>query len=194
MALTSHDASKLSQKVVTDLTPNVEVPSEPRKISHEAAILFNDAIVARPLMVPEVAEMRVKNTEYRYRWVFTGSGGRMYSQRVSQGFTNATKSDVDVLCADVATKDGEIKSGDTILMKLRADLYDGQIKSNMLDAMNKVSKQIKPQPGEITSAKVSSYTPPEAQTKAIIKESIASGRAEETRKVVDELRTHSKEL
>lgn len=195
-----------------DVNANLAIPTDAaRMISPEAAILFNKSIVARPLMVPEVCSVHIKNTEYRYRWANRdGLGGRMYMQRRAQGFLNATGSDVEVLGGDVQDKDGEIRAGDLILMKIRADLYDSAIKSNMVKAnvlsnargfyMEGASsdvnsdaspsrKTVSAGPGARTGMAVP-FIPTNAE--AIIADSVKSGRVEETRAVVDELRSNAK--
>lgn len=136
--LTTSDSRKIEQNVVTDVNANLvpETPKPRATLSPEAALLFNKSIVARPLMVPEVCSVRVKNTEYRYRWVnFEGRGGIVYAQRKAQGFTNATTEDVEILGGEVTADKGEIRAGDVILMKIRADLYDAAIKHNMEKAL-----------------------------------------------------------
>lgn len=214
MPLTTHDGTKLGQTIVSDVNANVPVDesaSKPRTISPEAAILFNKAIVAKPLGIPDVCEIRVKNNEYRYRWVNRdGLGGRIYNQRRAQGFINATLEDVEVLSADANTKDGELRSGDVVLMKIRADLHDGAIKSNMVKAnvlanargfyteggspdvysdSTPSRRTVSAEPGAVTGKAVP-FIPSNAD--ALINDSINSGRVEETRAVVDELRTHAK--
>lgn len=211
--LTTQDGTKLGQTVVTDLATdpnaNLEVPSgSSRKVSPEAAILFNKSIIAKPLMVPEVCSVHIKNSEFRYRWVNRdGLGGRIYMQRRAQGFLNATKNDVDVLGGDVQDKDGEIRAGDLILMKIRADLYDAAIKSNMVKAnvlgnargmyMEGASsdvnsnesasrKTISAEPGARTKM-ATPFIPDNADR--LIEDSIKSGRAEETRATLDEMRS-----
>ena len=211
VALTTSDGTKLGQTVVSDVNANVAISSDAaRSISPEAAILFNKAIIARPLMVPEVCSVHVKNTEYRYRWVNRdGLGGRFYMQRRAQGFLNATNKDVDILGGDVQGKDGEIRAGDLILMKIRADLYDAAIKANMVKAKTLSNargfyteggssdvnsdaspsrKTISSEPGNKTGL-AAAFIPDNAD--AIINDSVSSGRVEETRAVVDELRAQA---
>lgn len=135
--LTTSGAQEIKDKVVTDINANVMLPEGHGKVlSREAALLFNKSVVARPLMVPEVCSVHVKNTEYMYRWVNNGSmRGQMYMKRRFQGFVNATTDDVDVLGGDVVSDNGTITAGDLILMKIRGDLYDAHIKSNMEQAL-----------------------------------------------------------
>jgi hypothetical protein len=135
--LTTQTAQAARDNIVTDLNANVPMPGAPaqRVISREAALLFNKSVVAKPLMVPEVASVHIKNTEYAYRWVFLGQSGQMYTKRKTQGFTNATTDDATVLGGDARADNGEIRAGDLILMKIRADIYDAAIKYNMEKAL-----------------------------------------------------------
>lgn len=135
--LTTTGAQEIRDHVVTDINANVTLPEGHGKVlSREAALLFNKSIVARPLMVPEVCSVHIKNTEYMYRWVNNGSmKGQMYMKRRFQGFVDATPEDVDVIGGDVQTDGGKITAGDLVLMKIRGDLYDGAIKSNMEQAL-----------------------------------------------------------
>lgn len=210
MALTTSNSSKLNQNIVTDVNAPVELATGPsRTISPEAAILFNKSIVARPLMAPEVCSIRVKNTEYRYRWVNKmAQGGRYYMQRKAQGFVNATTDDVEILSGDVSSSSGEITAFDLVLMKIRADLYDGAIKHNMEKAavMTRargvyyegaspdVNSDAKPQRVSVAqeafskSGKATPFIPDNPD--AIVDDSIKSGRLAQTRKTVEELREH----
>lgn len=200
MALTTQDATKLGQTINPQST-----------LSHEAAILFDKSIVAKPLGVPQVCEIRIKDHTYRYRWVNRdGLGGRIYTERKAQGFLNATTSDVEVMSADVNTKDGEIRAGDLILMKIRADVYDAAIKSNMVKAQTLANargfylegassdvnsnsvpnrKTVSAEPG-VQMGKITPFIP--TNSDALVNDSIASGRVEETRAIVDDLRSSAK--
>lgn len=210
--LTTKDSTKLSANVVTDVNADVTLPSAPpRKISHEAALLFDKSIVARPLMVPEVCSIRVKNTEYRYRWVNRdGQSGRVYMQRKAQGFINATPQDVDILGGDAESKDGEIRAGDLVLMKIRVDLYDAAIKHNMVKAAlaagmrgvhldgassdvfdDSQAKRVSVSNEPFSrSGYVKPFIPDNPD--AFINDSIQSGRVNETRQTVDSLRKAEK--
>lgn len=208
MPLTTTDGTKLGQNVVSDVNANVAVPAPAeRKISREAAILFDKAIIAKPLGVPNVCDVHIKNTEYAYRWVNRdGQGGRIYTQRRAQGFLNATLADADILGGDVTTGDGEIRAGDLILMKIRQDLYDAAIKANMVKASTLANargfyteggssdvhsdatpsrKTISAEAGARTG-QAPAFIPTNAD--ALINDSISSGRVDETRQVVDSLR------
>lgn len=210
--LTTKDSTKLGATVVTDVNADVQLPpSDPRKISQEAALLFNKSVIARPLMVPEICSIRVKNTEYRYRWVNRdGQGGRIYMQRKAQGFINATTEDVDILGGDAQTKDGEIRAGDLVLMKIRADIYDAAIKYNMVKAATAAGMRGVHLEGassdvfdDTKSKRVSVASEPFSRSgmvkpfipdnpDAFINDSIQSGRVNETRQTVEALRKAEK--
>lgn len=204
MPLTNATANAVRENLVTD----APVASQPRAVlSTEAAIMFDKGLVARPLMVPEVAELNVKNNEYRYRWVNRLSqNGRYYMQRKAQGFTNATLADVEPLGNDLVANESEIVAGDLILMKIQTERYDAAIKYNMekaqtltrargmylKDASSDVNSDSKPQRVSVAnepfsrSGLATPFIPTNAD--AIVDESESSGRVEETRRVVDGLR------
>jgi hypothetical protein len=210
MALTTKTSESISQNVVSDPNANTFIPSnQKRALSPDAAILFDRSIVARPLMVPDVCSLHIKNTDYRYRWVNRLSqGGRFYMQRKSQGFINATPADVQVLGGDAAQDKGEITAGDLILMKIRSDIYDAAMKWNMqkADALTRArgmyldgaSSDVN---SDVTAKRVSvaneafnkngnaqSFIPDNPD--ALVDDSIKSGRVNATRKVTDELRAN----
>ena len=208
MALTTQTAEDIKNNVVSDVNANLHVPAATsRALSPEAAILFNKSIVARPLMAPEVCSVRVKNHEYRYRWVNkSGRNGQIYMQRRAQGFTNATSDDVELLGGDAVANSGEITAGDLILMKIRADLYDSAMKYNMQKAYaqtrargmwvegasSDVHSDSTPQRHSVSQepfAKRGAATPfiPE-NPDAIVDESTRTGQVDAARATVDELR------
>ena len=103
------------------------------KLSPEAQILFDKSLVAKSLVIPEVASIRIKNTEYYYRWVNRAHGnGSRYMQHKAMGFSNATTEDVEVLVGDIVANDGEIRSHDVVLMKIEFGLWAAHVKRNML--------------------------------------------------------------
>lgn len=208
MALTTSDAAKIEQNVVADLKVTADPSLErARRISPDAAILFDKSIVARPLMVPEVCSIEILNSEYQYRWVNRlSSNGRYYTQRRAQGFTNATLDDVRLLGGDVTGDKGEVTAGDLILMKIRRDIYDGAMKYNMQKAaqltaargmyMDGASSDVM---SDSTPKRMSVATEPYSRTglvqpfipenpDALVQDSISAGRAEVTRKQQAEMR------
>lgn len=208
MALTTQDSSKLAQNVVTDVNANREVPnsSEAKKISRELAVFLDKSIVARPLMVPEVCSIHVKNTEYAYRWV----NKKLYTQRKASGFINATNEDVEVLGGEVVATNGEIACGDLILMKIRQDLYDAALKWNqqkahtlartrgmyLQGASSDVNSDSTPQRVSVSQEAFSRtglakpFIPENPD--AIVDDSISSGRVKAARERVAELRENRK--
>lgn len=212
MSLTTQNGSKLGQTVVTDVNANVDLSSgSARQVSPELALLFNKAIVAKPLTSPEVCSIHVKNSEYQYRWVNRqAKGGLMYQMRRSQGFTNATSEDVQVLGGDAAVTNGEITAFDLILMKIQKDRYDEAIKYNMQKAfaltrargiyMDGASSDVMSDAVPVRSTvanepftrggKATLFIPTNADS--IIDDSVRTGRVDGARAAVDEIRAKAK--
>lgn len=206
MAVTNKDSQKLTANPVTDVS--LDAPSsEASKVSPEAAILFNKSIVAKPLMAPEVSSIHIKNTDYRYRWVNrTAQSGMVYMQRKAMGFMNATKDDVEILAGDAEEHDGEIRAGDLVLMKIRCELYDAALKYNMQKAYklqrargvyfesassdvysdSTAQRQTVSEEPFSRTSKAKAFIPESADS--IINDSIQSGRVEEARKKIEQLR------
>lgn len=128
MALTTESAQKITDTTIAQ--------GKGRSRTIEADILFDKSIVAKPLNVPEVASIHVKNVEYYYRWVNRLHGhGEVYMQRKAMGFTNATNEDVDVLVGDdIVSTESELRSGDVILMKIPFAKWAAHVKRNMVTA------------------------------------------------------------
>lgn len=218
MALTTDTAQAIRDKIDTgNVNANIEAErtTRVRRLSPEAAILFDKSIVARPLNTPEVCSIHVKNTEYYYRWVAAKAlGGQVYTQRQAMGFTNATVDDVEILVGDAVATKGEIRAGDLILMKLPYGKWASHVKANMIKAkmlgdMRGVfmkSHQAdrtpstdpfsddKPVRASVSNepfqrGQVTNFIPDNPD--AIINESISSGRVEKTREVMSNLGTKS---
>lgn len=140
MPLTNETSRNIESNLVSDVNANLAVtPNKVRQISPEAAIFFDKSVIARPLLTPEVASIRVKHTEYYYRWVprpisNSPGTGLMYSQRLAMGFTNATSEDVDVLVGDTVVNETECRCGELILMKLPWEKWASHVKFNMQKA------------------------------------------------------------
>lgn len=210
--LTSKGVTEVRENVVTDVNANVAAPVEDPKhkvLSYEAHLLLDKSVIARPLMTPELGSIHVKNPEYRYRWVnFTGRQGAIYTQRKAMGFENATNADVALLSGDAKDMGDEIRSGDLILMKIRADLYDAAIKYNIINALTlqrvrgvtlegasqdvwaddrpkRVSVMEQPY---MKSGLVKPFIPETGDIEKIVDESLSSGRADKTRKIMREMR------
>jgi hypothetical protein len=107
----------------------------------ELAILFDDTIEARPLNLPGIGQIKIKNTEMCYHWVRRPMGPNpdltRYMQLKTAGFRNATLEDVDALVSSVNADETEITCGqDLILMKAPPELYYGAIKAHAKRAMD----------------------------------------------------------
>jgi hypothetical protein len=107
----------------------------------ELAILFDDTIQARPLNLPGVGQVEIKNKEFCYRWVRRPMGPNpdltRYMQLKTAGFRNATIEDVNPLVSSVNADSTEITCGqDLILMKAPPEIYYGAIKAHQQRAMN----------------------------------------------------------
>src|SRR5271154_263363 len=65
----------------------------------ELAILFDDTIQARPLNLPGIGQVEIKNKEFCYHWVRRPMGPNpdltRYMQLKTAGFRNATLEDVE---------------------------------------------------------------------------------------------------
>ena len=132
MAMKSSDALKVQQNVQTDGLPSKRA----RHLSDEARILLDKSIIARRLKVPQAEEIRIKNSEYYYRWVaHKALGGRRLGMMKSMGFTNATKDDAEAMCPGVSVSDNEITIGDLLLMKLPYALWAAHFKANAQKAI-----------------------------------------------------------
>lgn len=212
--LTSQGVTEVQNNIVTDVNSNVPAPptSKQRVLSQEAALLFDKSVIARPLMTPELAAIHVKNHEYRYRWVnYSGRNGAIYTQRKAMGFEDATSDDVQLLSGDAKNLGDEIRAGDLILMKIRADLYDSHIKHNMINALalqrvrgvslegastdvwandNPKRVSVMEQPF-VRSNAAKPFIPADGDIEKIVDESLSSGRADKTRKIMREMREKS---
>lgn len=209
MALTTDTARAISDNInAGSVNDNIEVgrSERVRKLSPEAAILFDKSIIARPLNTPEVCSIHVKNTEYHYHWVaYQALGGRVYMERKAIGFTNATSDDVDVLVGDAVADEGQVTAGDLILMKMPFGRWASHVKANMQKAqmlgnmrgvfMKSTNGDRAPSTDPLSDDKpvrasvsnepfnrggqVSNFIPDNPD--AIINDSIESGRVEKTR-------------
>ena len=107
----------------------------------ELAVLFDDTIEARPLNLPGIGQIKIKNTEVCYHWVRRPMGPNpdltRYMQLKTAGFRNATMEDVDALVNSVNVDETEITCGqDLILMKASPAIYYGAIKAHAKRAMD----------------------------------------------------------
>jgi hypothetical protein len=113
----------------------------PKTWPKELAILFDDTIQARPLNLPGVGQIEIKNKEFCYHWVRRPMGPNpdltRYMQLKTAGFRNATLEDVDPLVSSISADQTEITCGqDLILMKAPPAIYYGAIKTHQQRAIN----------------------------------------------------------
>lgn len=210
MALTSKHAQEIQENVHTDVGAQAEMfPRSRRRLSPEAAIILDKSIVARPLSNPQVADVRIKNTDFYYRWVNREShNGMMYQRRKLQGFVNATTDDVDLLTGNAVQDSGELRAGDLVLMKLPIEVWKQAVKYNAQKAYSLARSrglyfEQKPStdPFDNTAAsrktvnsdpfsrgKVQPFIPSDAEVEAMVSDSIRTGRADEARRAVEEMR------
>jgi hypothetical protein len=131
--------SSVSDSVRDQITENHG--NDPRRWPKELAILFDDTIQARPLNLPGVGQINIKNKEMCYHWVRRPMGPNpdltRYMQLKTAGFQNATLEDVDPLVSSVNADSTEITCGqDLILMKAPPAIYYGAIKAHQQRAIN----------------------------------------------------------
>jgi len=115
--------------------------SDRRRWPKELAILFDDTIEARPLNLPGVGQIKIKNTEFCYHWVRRPMGPNpdltRYMQLKTAGFRNATLEDIDPMVNSVSADQTEVTCGqDLILMKAPPAIYYGAIKAHQQRAIN----------------------------------------------------------
>jgi len=106
----------------------------------EGAQLDSDEIVAKPLMMPGVNNIKLKNSNIAIRWVnCQAKNGLQYQRWLLAGFVNATEADVEI--PGIAFKNGAFINGDVLLMKIDRKLYLGACKLVSDVAKARVSRQ-----------------------------------------------------
>lgn len=106
----------------------------------EQEAYFSDAIIARPVMMPDILDFKAKHNEYAYRWVnIKAGGGKRYADLKYLGFENATAQDVDMHNKNFVTTDGIIVH-DLILMKIQKEIYYGMLKAGVEKAIRTTSR------------------------------------------------------
>jgi hypothetical protein len=209
MALTTRQSQQIRENVSDDTA--VPVVTRPRRsLSPEALILLDKSIVAKPLSHPEVAEIRIKNTDYYYRWVNKDSGGGlMYSRWKAMGFVNATPDDVELKSGNAAQDGAELRAGDLVLMKLPYHKWAQHMKynherANFLSRARGVYYSQTPStdplsessPSRVTvnsepynrAGMTSAFIPTDQEVNAMVEDSTRSGRADAARKQMEEFR------
>src|SRR5208282_676119 len=111
--------------------------------SSDLKTLLDPKIEARPLQLPNVGQIGIKNTDYDYYWARLKRGAApdhtRYLQLKAAGYTKATREDVDPLVNSVTVSDDgeEITCGiDLILMKAHPNVHRGAMKFHQERALN----------------------------------------------------------
>jgi len=121
-------------------------PTTPQEIINkrvarsEGALLFDQAVVAKPLTLPG-RKFRVLNQNVSFRWInCTARNGLQVQRMTSLGFVKATDKDILFTSGDLPFKEGCYKDGDRLLMKLDKTRYLGALKHNFMVAEQRVSR------------------------------------------------------
>lgn len=152
-----------------------------RKLREETAFLFDESIVAKPLVAAGIDNIVQKNKNVYLKWVnWQFQSGIMYEMAKAKGFVNALVMDAEV--PGVLFKDGVLKYGDLILMKIGLNIALSAQKADTLRAMNQSgAKQDAAnhrrhladalnEVGEPTAlkAKIQAFTPSEKEASALV--------------------------
>lgn len=104
---------------------------------------MRSSIIARPLSMPNMLDIRMKDPAYRPRWVnFKARGGARFDEAVAQGFIKVTepREVVGLNTHLMIHKDG-IKYHDVILMKIQTEKLFGAYKYNVIRSAQMVSRK-----------------------------------------------------
>jgi hypothetical protein len=112
----------------------------PQNRTKELNYLLDASFVARPLSIPGIGQIGIKNTEYSYYWVRLKRGNNpdmtRYMQMKAAGYENATIDDVDPKVNSVAADKNEVTCGvDLILMKAKPEVHYGALKFHQMRAI-----------------------------------------------------------
>jgi hypothetical protein len=123
--------------VLNRIAAEREFPLEP---TTELNYLLDKSFEARPLTIPGVGQIGIKDTKYAYHWVRLKRGNNpdetRYMQMKAAGYSNATIQDVDPLVNSVRADCDEVRCGvDLILMKASPSVHYGALKFHQLRAL-----------------------------------------------------------
>lgn len=111
-----------------------------KKAREEAAFLFDDNIVAKPLAPSGIDNLKLKNPNLYVRWVNCSfQGGVMLEQAKAKGFVAATENDVEI--PGIKPVNGVFRYMDTILMKIDRNAALGSMKANNIRALRQAERQ-----------------------------------------------------
>lgn len=106
----------------------------------EGALLSDATIVAKPLEIPGFNKVTMKNSNISIRWVnWKARDGLQVERMKLAGFEMAQPEDVDI--AGLKFRDGELRNGDLVLMKISRPEYLGALKWNARVAQQRVSRE-----------------------------------------------------
>jgi hypothetical protein len=126
----------------TLLTPKVpETPTEKSNFAaarQEGAVLYDDAIIARPLALPGL-KVKLKNPEMIPFWANrVAKGGRRVFQLKAAGYKVCHPDDV-INAGGVETSDGQFVNDDLLLMMAPRAVHLGALKHNAQIAHDKLT-------------------------------------------------------
>ena len=161
-------------------------PQQAAEVKRQAdAKLPDEAIEARPLVLPDYTDLRPRNPLLAFRWVnrVAGEGQRLY-QMEAMGFVKVTAKDVvgpdGKPIPDYLIKNGQIVYGDLVLMKIARKAYLGALKYNEQRAVARISeaaflkrakKMVREELGKVGSPvtpKITTFVPGQAETEALV--------------------------
>ena len=182
--------NKPGPAVTSKNVPTPGVPPLPPQQAAEvakqaAAALPDEAIEARPLVLPDYTDLRPRNPLLKFRWVnrVAGEGQRLY-QMEAMGFIKVTSKDVvgpdGKPVPEYLVKNGQIVYGDLVLMKISRKQYLGALKYNEQRAVDRISKaaflkrakkMVSEELGRVGSPatpKITTFVPGTAETEALV--------------------------
>ena len=175
-----------SQNVPTPGVPPLPPVQAAEAAKQAEARLPDEAIEARPLVLPDYTDLRPRNPLLQFRWVnrVAGEGQRLY-QMEAMGFIKVTSKDVvgpdGKPIPEYLIKNGQVVYGDLVLMKIERNKYQGALRYNEQRAVARISKEAflkraQKMVGEelkkggappATQAKISTFVPGAAETAAL---------------------------
>lgn len=174
-----------SKNVPTPGVPPLPPAQQAEAARQAAAKLPDEAIEARPLVLPDYTDLRPRNPLLKFRWVnrVAGEGQRLY-QMEAMGFAKVTSKDVvgpdGKPVPDYLIKNGQIVYGDLVLMKISRKQYLGALKYNEQRAVDRISKaaflkrakkMVSEELGRVGSPatpKITTFVPGQAETEALV--------------------------
>lgn len=136
MTMTTQDAIAATENIKEDILPGNKMLPNGQILSEDAQILLDKSIIAKPLGVMPSESINVRNPSFQYRWVNRlGANGSLYAKRRAQGWVPATPADAEPYSVEITSDNGEIRYGDSILMKIPRERYQQAMKGNMVRAL-----------------------------------------------------------